>query len=277
MENKELYRKLCSLRWKISREYSVPYEAVFNDTELDNLIKFRPSNMDELVMVKGFGQNRGQKYGHLILHVLNGGEPTIKLEPSPEHMPEKKNTRSRREYSIGFSALWPFLQSLILELDERSQDILHMLGDGYSQKEIADKYGLSLTMVNNIISNAIKTSLMIAGMRSRNYKEMEAKRDELTLQLTECRLRIKEITDEKIAAGEIEEDDYVEIKNDLLKNLEMSVRLSSTFTRGDIETVSELCRMTEKDFLRIPRAGKIQLEEARKLLAKRGLSFKKED
>lgn len=278
MEDNKLKFKLSSLRYDLSREESVSSDKIFNDSVLGKLVKYRPSSMDELRLIKGLGDRWVNKFGYRILDVINDGNPLPDLELLSPTMVGMHKSRIKGDYYLTFSSLWPFLKTLAQELDDRSYDILNMFADGYSQEDIAQKYDLSPERIRQLVVESIKNSFMTASMQVRTFKEVEAKRDELSLQLNECRLRIQEITTEKIANGEMEEEkkDYVEIKNELLSSLNLSERLANDFLRGDITTISELCRKTEKEFLEIRGVGKKALEEARKILAERGLSFKKE-
>ena len=45
---------------------------IFNNAEMETLIKANPKSKNELLKVKGFGEKKVEKYGEEILRIING-------------------------------------------------------------------------------------------------------------------------------------------------------------------------------------------------------------
>ncbi len=67
----ELYKLLKEYRKKVSIEENLKPFMVFNNQELDSIIKSKPQNSEELIKIKGFGSKKIEKYGESILKIIN--------------------------------------------------------------------------------------------------------------------------------------------------------------------------------------------------------------
>ncbi|WP_099191944.1 NERD domain-containing protein [Tepidibacter mesophilus] len=70
--DENMYIALKEYRLKTSREEGIKAYMVFNNQELDLLIKAKPKNKIELFKIKGFGEKKVEKYGDYICNILNG-------------------------------------------------------------------------------------------------------------------------------------------------------------------------------------------------------------
>ena len=65
-----LFADLKSLRLRIAKEHNIPPYVVFHDKTLIDMIKRRPSSLDQMREVSGVGQSKLDKYGHIFLDAL---------------------------------------------------------------------------------------------------------------------------------------------------------------------------------------------------------------
>lgn len=68
--DEEIRNNLKEYRLKKSREENIKAFMVFNNETMEELIKVKPKNIDELKKVKGFGIVKSEKYGHDILNII---------------------------------------------------------------------------------------------------------------------------------------------------------------------------------------------------------------
>ncbi|MGG1638844.1 NERD domain-containing protein [Paenibacillus sp. NRS-1760] len=67
----QLRELLIAYRLKTSREENVKAYFIFNNNEMDEIIAKYPTSEEELLMVKGFGKVKVEKYGKQILSIFN--------------------------------------------------------------------------------------------------------------------------------------------------------------------------------------------------------------
>ncbi|MGE6629756.1 DNA helicase RecQ [Bacillus sp. NPDC077027] len=67
VENDELFERLRVLRMKLAREQGVPPFVVFSDQTLKEMSALEPKNEEELLRIKGVGEQKREKYGDLFL------------------------------------------------------------------------------------------------------------------------------------------------------------------------------------------------------------------
>jgi hypothetical protein len=67
----DYFALLKSYRLKKSRELNYKAYMVFNNEQMDNLIKQRPTTQDELLSIKGFGPKKVELFGEDILNIFN--------------------------------------------------------------------------------------------------------------------------------------------------------------------------------------------------------------
>lgn len=70
-EREELVRSLRTFRLQQSRKENMKAYYIFNDAQMEDLIRKRPKTREELLNVSGFGKVKVEKYGDKILELLN--------------------------------------------------------------------------------------------------------------------------------------------------------------------------------------------------------------
>ena len=66
----EVYNGLKEYRLKTSRSEGIKPYMIFNNEEIETLIKANPKSKNELLKVKGFGEKKVEKYGEEILKII---------------------------------------------------------------------------------------------------------------------------------------------------------------------------------------------------------------
>lgn len=66
----KLIAELKAFRLERSRQEQVKAYYIFNDAQMEDLIKKNPKDKDELCQVSGFGKVKAEKYGNAILEIL---------------------------------------------------------------------------------------------------------------------------------------------------------------------------------------------------------------
>lgn len=70
IEKDPLYIKLKQYRWDKSREEGNEVNFLYSNLVLEELVKSKPSNMEELIKIKGFGKAKCEKYGEDIIRII---------------------------------------------------------------------------------------------------------------------------------------------------------------------------------------------------------------
>lgn len=287
MEEELLVQMLKALRMDIARELKMPPYVVYHNSAIENLVKNRPQSIEELGKIKGFGSSNIEKYGERILDVLKNGYPLkekdnnvipeLKTEVNNDEQRKKKEEKKKvishtnENYVIDFPHLWRFISPFVEEQDERRKDILIKFAEGNSMEEIAIDYSLSTERIRQLIVKGLAATGRVMAFRSKKYKALQEENEKLKLQLDECIQRINDL--EKYAP---EQDRCLIDENVYLSRLNVSNRLAHIFERGNLKTMSQLCRITKREFLSIPGAGRKTLGEVLKLLEERNLGFMKD-
>lgn len=73
-QQRKLWEKLKTLRKEIATEQDVPPYLIFHDATLKEMVAFKPSTMDELLMITGVGEKKLTQYGIRFLELLNSSE-----------------------------------------------------------------------------------------------------------------------------------------------------------------------------------------------------------
>ncbi|PCI33012.1 MAG: recombinase RecQ [Elusimicrobia bacterium] len=84
LPHSELYDELKQWRFKKSRAGRIPAYMIFNDATLEELARFRPSNQDELLAIKGFGPAKARKLGKAVLAMIAGSVDEQESPPLEE-------------------------------------------------------------------------------------------------------------------------------------------------------------------------------------------------
>lgn len=71
IEETPIYKELREYRLSKSREEKVKPYFIYNNQELESLIKSKPKTIEELLLVKGFGRVKCDKYGADIIEIIN--------------------------------------------------------------------------------------------------------------------------------------------------------------------------------------------------------------
>lgn len=70
-ENHDLFEKLRSLRFEISKKNQIPPYIVFSDKSLHEMCVFLPKSAEDFLLVSGVGQSKLEKYGSEFLKIIN--------------------------------------------------------------------------------------------------------------------------------------------------------------------------------------------------------------
>lgn len=68
--NDELFEQLRALRRELAEKQGVPPFVIFSDQTLHDMCAMMPVTLDNMLRVKGIGQNKLEKYGHQFLAIL---------------------------------------------------------------------------------------------------------------------------------------------------------------------------------------------------------------
>lgn len=68
--NDELFEQLRALRRELAEKQGVPPFVIFSDQTLHDMCAMMPVTLDDMLRVKGIGQNKLEKYGHQFLAIL---------------------------------------------------------------------------------------------------------------------------------------------------------------------------------------------------------------
>ncbi len=74
-EGVELFERLRALRRLIAERLHVPPYVVFSDATLRDLVLVRPRDADQLLLVKGIGEHKRERFGPSFLALLAGEDP----------------------------------------------------------------------------------------------------------------------------------------------------------------------------------------------------------
>jgi len=72
LEETEVYKQLKEYRLKKSREENIKAYYIYNNAQMEELIRVMPKTMDEMMRVSGFGEAKCAKYEEDILGILAG-------------------------------------------------------------------------------------------------------------------------------------------------------------------------------------------------------------
>ena len=72
LEETEVYKQLKVYRLKKSREENIKAYYIYNNAQMEELIRVMPKTIDEMMGISGFGEAKCAKYGEDILGVLKG-------------------------------------------------------------------------------------------------------------------------------------------------------------------------------------------------------------
>lgn len=68
-ENK-LYEELKAYRLAVSKKENIKAYMVFSNEELDRLVKEKPKTIQQLTSIRGFGSNKAERYGDMIIKII---------------------------------------------------------------------------------------------------------------------------------------------------------------------------------------------------------------
>jgi ATP-dependent DNA helicase RecQ len=74
-EGAALFERLRALRRLLAEQLHVPPYVVFSDATLRDMVLVRPRDVDQLLLVKGIGEHKRERYGAPFLALLAGADP----------------------------------------------------------------------------------------------------------------------------------------------------------------------------------------------------------
>lgn len=267
-----MYDMLRSLRLNIAREQQVSAFMIFTNAVLDELVKYRPQTLEKIRAYTDLGETRIQKYGDRIIDVIQNGYPIIEL-PKKEKSEKEKNEEDllikkvNEQKLLVFPYLWELCSCLLVDLDDRTQEIIKMFVEGVDREEIAQKMDLSSERIRQLLLKGLENLKLTSAPA---YKCLERENEELRLQLDEYKNKLK------VQVANLEKENTLEFNNAYLKDLGISVRLENVVEKIGVKTVYQLSLLTVRQFKKIPNVGKKCIQEAKDLLESRGLSFQPE-
>jgi ATP-dependent DNA helicase RecQ len=166
--NQDLFNSLREVRREISTEEKIPPFVVFSDRTLRELCEAQPLNMDELIQVKGIGEQKREKYGKRILTVIHQY-----VEENGNDLPVKVN----------------YTNPLPVREDKSPSHLasFELYKNGMSLKEIALQRERSLVTIQNHLIQAVEEGLELDW-----YKEFTKEEEQLITQ------KVVEVGDEKL-------------------------------------------------------------------------------
>ncbi|MEA1972683.1 MAG: DNA helicase RecQ [Candidatus Cloacimonadota bacterium] len=93
----ELFGILRKIRKELSEEQNVPPYVIFTDKTLIDICIFYPQNKDSLIKMNGLGEHKVEKYGEILLEIIN----KYCLEKEIEDVSFKKVSRKKINTSLG--------------------------------------------------------------------------------------------------------------------------------------------------------------------------------
>ena len=70
IETDDLYRELKQFRLDMSRAYQIKPYYLYNNLQLEELVRRKPQNMEQLKQIPGFGPVKCEKWGREILEII---------------------------------------------------------------------------------------------------------------------------------------------------------------------------------------------------------------
>ena len=116
-----LFENLKTLRVLLAAKNHAPAYTVFSDASLVDMVRKRPTSMDDFLDVSGVGQAKQEKYGEMFLSVIRDGkEPNDAID---EYQPDRPESRGQK---------WT---------DEEEEQLREEYLSEVSMKEIAQRHG----------------------------------------------------------------------------------------------------------------------------------------
>ena len=125
--NSELREFLQEWRRDTARRQKVPAYVVMHDTSLEELCRMRPTSLEELAEVSGFGERKTQLYGEELLVALTF-------------------------FSRGGRA-----KAVTLKQPRPAEETMQMLAEGKSFEEIAEARGRQVATVVGLVANLVES------------------------------------------------------------------------------------------------------------------------
>jgi superfamily II DNA helicase RecQ len=91
-----LYDALVKLRWSVSQDKKVPAYVVFNNKQLQELVRKKPTTERSFQQCEGVGAAKTEKYGAIFSAVIAKhcrNQSDDAAPPHPPHSPENKRRR----------------------------------------------------------------------------------------------------------------------------------------------------------------------------------------
>jgi ATP-dependent DNA helicase RecQ len=82
----DLTASLKAYRKDIAKKNHVPAYVIFNDTTLHEIVRQEPNNEDELLAIQGMGNVKVERFGEIILQLVQEQKHQEKLKQTPSHL-----------------------------------------------------------------------------------------------------------------------------------------------------------------------------------------------
>jgi ATP-dependent DNA helicase RecQ len=116
----DLFGILRKIRGKLSEEQNVPPYVIFTDKTLIDICVFYPQNRDSLFKMNGLGEHKIEKYGEILLKIIN----KYCIEKRIEDVSFKKVIRKKLNTSLG----------------KRHREVGEKFNSGFSLNELCEEF-----------------------------------------------------------------------------------------------------------------------------------------
>ena len=70
IEDTEIYKELKQYRYMKSKEESLKPYMIYKNEQIEDIIKYMPSSIEQLKLIRGFGDIKCEKYGRDIIKIV---------------------------------------------------------------------------------------------------------------------------------------------------------------------------------------------------------------
>ncbi|ARI75967.1 DNA helicase RecQ [Halobacillus mangrovi] len=97
--NEEYFQELRTLRKAIADEKGLPPYVIFSDATLKEFSTYLPENKQEMLAIKGVGEQKFEKYGEEFLAIIRPWSEQAERKPSPSSRPAPASTLPKKDPS----------------------------------------------------------------------------------------------------------------------------------------------------------------------------------
>jgi len=142
----DLYEKLKVWRKKESEAKGIPPYVIFSDKTLLELTSFRPLEMDDLLLINGFGEVKCQRYGEPVLAILSAYCSENNLE---SNLPARKKPKKEKKRKAKSNQPTP-----------TQMQTIELFANGLSLEEIETERQLAATTLEGHIAAGIEFGMI---------------------------------------------------------------------------------------------------------------------